>query len=31
VERKWQRPDYRVPGSPLVFRATKNKSNGDGG
>jgi formate dehydrogenase major subunit len=25
VERKWQRPDYRLPGTPMVFRATKNK------
>jgi formate dehydrogenase major subunit len=25
VERKWQRPDYRIPGTPMVFRATKNK------
>jgi formate dehydrogenase major subunit len=31
VERKWQRPDYRVPGSPLVFHATKSKPNGNGG
>src|SRR5712664_1281731 len=23
VERKWQRPDYRVPGSPMIFHATK--------
>jgi formate dehydrogenase major subunit len=28
VERKWQRPDYRVPGSPMVFHATKAKANG---
>jgi formate dehydrogenase major subunit len=31
VERKWQRPDYRVPGSPMVFHATKAKTNGNGG
>ena len=31
VERKWQRPDYRVPGSPMVFHATKSKPNGNGG
>src|SRR5258708_40126428 len=31
VERKWQRPDYRVPGSPMIFRATKIKTNGNGG
>ena len=31
VERKWQRPDYRVPGSPIVFHATKSKPNGNGG
>ena len=31
VERKWQRPDYRVPGTPMVFRATKAKTNGNGG
>jgi len=28
VERKWQRPDYRVPGSSMVFHATKIKGNG---
>jgi formate dehydrogenase major subunit len=28
VERKWKRPDYRVPGSPMVFHATKGKANG---
>ena len=31
VERKWQRPDYRVPGSPMVFHATKAKIPGNGG
>ncbi len=31
VERKWQRPDYRIPGSPMIFRATKTKANGNGG
>jgi len=31
VERKWQRPDYRVPGSPMIFHATKLKPNGNGG
>ena len=31
VERKWQRPDYRVPGTPMVFHATKAKTNGNGG
>jgi formate dehydrogenase major subunit len=30
VERKWQRPDYRVPGSPMLFHATKAKINGNG-
>src|SRR6266550_2192158 len=30
VERKWERPDYRVPGSPMVFHATKSKPNGNG-
>ena len=30
VERKWQRPDYRVPGSPMIFHATKAKTNGNG-
>jgi formate dehydrogenase major subunit len=29
VERKWKRPDYRVPGSPMRFHATKSKANGD--
>jgi len=28
VERKWKRPDYRVPGSPMRFHATKVKTNG---
>jgi len=31
VERKWKRPDYRVPGSPMVFHATKTKANGGNG
>ena len=31
VERKWKRPDYRVPGSPMVFHATKTKANGENG
>src|SRR5205807_3343442 len=31
VERKWQRPDYCVPGSPMVFHATKAKIPGNGG
>jgi len=31
VERKWQRSDYRTPGSPMIFHATKNKPNGNGG
>ena len=28
VERKWQRADYRIPGSPMRFHATKSKQNG---
>src|SRR5467141_186650 len=31
VEHKWHRPDYRVPGSPMIFHATKSKPNGNGG
>ncbi len=31
VERKWKRPDYRVPGSPMVFHATKTKATGGNG
>ncbi len=31
AERKWQRPDYRVPGSPMIFHATKRKPNRNGG
>src|SRR5881397_1057987 len=30
VERKWGRPDYRVPGSRMIFQATKVKTNGNG-
>src|SRR5260370_41808712 len=30
-ERKWKRPDYRVPGSPMLFHATKTKANGGNG
>jgi formate dehydrogenase major subunit len=30
VERKWNRPDYRMPGSqPMRFHATKTQANGD--
>ncbi len=31
VERKWKRPEYRVPGSPMLFHATKTKANGGNG
>ncbi len=31
VERKWKRPEYRVPGSPMLFHATKTKANGGSG
>ncbi|MDB6037881.1 MAG: putative formate dehydrogenase [Verrucomicrobiales bacterium] len=31
VERKWNRADYRLPGSPIVFHATKAKANGKNG
>jgi len=31
VERKWQRRDYRVPGSSMIFHAIKVKTNGNGG
>jgi len=29
VERKWKRSDYRMPGEPMIFHATKVKANGD--
>src|SRR5258708_6449957 len=36
VERKWNRADYRMPGGesvrqPMIFHATKRKTNGNGG
>ena len=32
VERKWKRPDYRIPGShPPQFHATKTAGNGGNG
>ena len=31
VELKWKRADYRFPGTPLVFHATKAKANGGNG